>query len=104
MLSREIFSPLHADGGPPLVFDFSDQLVAGETISTAAVSMATYAGTDASPSGLLSGSETISGAKVTQALVGGEAGVIYSATCEITTSASRTINKVGLVAVIESAP
>lgn len=104
MPDREIFAPLRSEGGPPLVFDFTNELAAGETISTAVVSMATYAGTDAAPSGLLSGNEVISGATVTQKLVGGVEGVIYSATCEIATSASRTINRTGLVAVVGAAP
>lgn len=104
MASRELFPPFYVEGSPPLVFNFSDQLISGETISTADVSVAVYTGTDAAAASRLSGAETISGASVVQALVGLVLGVIYTVTCEIVTSGSRTINKVGLVAAIGGAP
>lgn len=104
MALREIFPPRFASGGPPLVFDFTGDLATGETISTAAVSVAAYAGTDASAASMVSGAETISGATVSQALTAGVAGVVYQVTCSITTSTSRNFIHTGLLAVIGESP
>ncbi len=72
-------------------FDFTSQLAAGETISTAVTTAATYSGTDASPSSIINGSATISGQKVTQSVQDGTLGVTYLLTCTITTSAGQTL-------------
>ena len=72
-------------------FEFVSRLALAETISTANVSAAVYAGTDASPSALLSGSASISGTKVTQKTTAGTVGVVYLLTCSITTSAGQAL-------------
>ena len=72
-------------------FPFISQLAAGETISTAVTTAAVYSGTDASPSSIVSGSATISGQTVTQAITAGTLGVTYLLTCTITTSLSQTL-------------
>ena len=88
----------------PITFDFSDLLAVGETISTQVVAATVYSGTDASPSSLISGSATASGAVVTQKVTAGTLGVIYELTCTITTSNSNTYLQVGLLAVVPKEP
>ena len=81
------------------VFDFISRLAVGETISSASTSAAVYSGTDAAPSGLVSGSASISGTQVTQALTAGTVGVVYMLTCTALTSASQTLQLQGLISV-----
>lgn len=72
-------------------FDFTSRLALAETISTASVTAVTYSGTDASPSAIVSGSASISGTNVTQAITAGTEGVTYLLKCTVTTSASQTL-------------
>jgi hypothetical protein len=81
-------------------FNFISRLASSETISTAAVAAIVYSGTDASPASLISGTATISGQTVTQAVTGGVLGVVYKLTCTITTSLSQTLSVTGLLAVV----
>lgn len=81
-------------------FDFSSRLAVGETLSTAVVTASTYSGTDASPSSLVSGSASISGAVVTQKIVAGTLGVLYELLCTVTTSAGQTLLLAGFLAVL----
>ena len=73
------------------IFDFASRLALAETLSTAAVTATVYAGTDASPSAIVSGSASISGAQVTQKLTAGTEGVTYLLACSVTTSAGQTL-------------
>lgn len=90
-MSRVIFEPKLSGETVSRVFDFLSRLSVGETISTAVVTAAVHSGVDASPSGLLSGSASISGSQVTQKLTAGTVGVTYLLLCTITTSASKTL-------------
>lgn len=81
-------------------FDFTSRLASGETISTAVVTSSVYSGTDASPSSMISGANTISGTKVTQKITGGTLGVVYKLLCTITTSLSQTLQLSGFLAVV----
>ena len=72
-------------------FDFTSRLTAAETISTASVAATVYSGTDASPSGVISGSSTIAGKTITQKLTAGTLGVTYLLVCTITTSLTQTL-------------
>lgn len=72
-------------------FDFSSRLATSETISTQVVTATTYSGTDASPSSIVSGSATASGAIVSQTITAGTLGVTYELLCSITTSLSQTL-------------
>lgn len=72
-------------------FDFTSRLATGETISTKSVAATVWSGTDASPSAIISGSASNSGAVVTQVVTAGTEGVVYVLTCTITTSASQTL-------------
>ena len=104
MSSRVDFAPKLQGATVKYVFDFSSLLAVGETISTQAVTAAVYSGTDASPSSIVSGSATASGAQVTQAITAGVTGVIYQLTCAITTSASQTLQLIALLPVIPKVP
>ena len=72
-------------------FDFKSRLAASETISTASTVCTVYAGTDASPSSVISGAATISGQTVTQKVTAGTEGVVYILACTITTSLGQTL-------------
>lgn len=85
-----------------LAFDFTSSLAAAETISTKAVVVTTYSGTDAAPSSLLNGSASSSGQVVTQSITAGVAGVTYLLTCTITTSAGQTVQLSGYLTVTEA--
>ena len=83
-----------------IVFDFTSRLTIAETISTAVVTATTYSGTDASPSAIVSGTATISGKTVTQAITAGTLGVTYLLKCTITTSLSQTLALVGYLVIV----
>lgn len=82
------------------MFDFTSRLAVGETISSATVTAAVSTGTDSSPSSIVSGSASISGARVTQTLTAGTVGVIYKLTCTATTSLSNVFIMTAFLAVI----
>lgn len=83
-----------------LTFDFTSRLAVSETISTQVVTCTVYSGTDASPSSMISGAATASGAVVTQVITAGTEGVVYVLKCVITTSASQTLVMTGILAVV----
>jgi hypothetical protein len=87
-----------------VTFDFTSMLAAGETISTQSCTATVYSGTDASPSAIISGSATASGAVASQKITGGTVGVIYSLACSITTSAGQTLKLAGFLAVLPDLP
>lgn len=103
-MSRVILLPKTSGETVKYQFDFSSRLATSETISTQTVTAAVYSGTDATPSAIVSGSATASGNIVTQAITAGTAGVTYTLTCTITTSASQTLILVALLTIIPSAP
>lgn len=103
-MNRAELSPKLTGETKLYTFDFTSELAVGETISTKAVTAAVYSGTDASPSSIVSGSATSSGAIVTQAITGGTLGVIYELTCQITTSLSQTLQQIGLLALVPKEP
>ena len=100
MSSHVILEPKQSGSTEPYTFDFTSKLASGETISTQIVAAAVYSGTDASPSSIISGSATASGAIVTQKLTAGTIGVIYRLTCTITTSSSNTFVLTAFLAVV----
>ena len=91
MTSRTIFVSKAVGETKKLTFDFLADLGVTETISSAPVTAAVFSGTDATPSGIISGSSSISGSVVTQAVTAGTAGVTYLLTCTATTSASQIL-------------
>ena len=99
MSSRAIFDPKLLGETKTLSFDFTSSLGIGETISTQVVSATTYSGTDASPSSIISGVASASGAVVSQKIAGGVLGVTYELLCAITTSTGQTLQQAGFLAV-----
>lgn len=85
-------------------FDFLSQLDSGETISGATVTATVFSGTDASPGAIVSGAATVAGTVVSQKIVDGAIGVIYTLSCAVSTSlgASKVIQ--GYLAVLDSNP
>lgn len=73
-------------------WDWSGWLAAGETISTSSVTV---------PAGITKDSEVGDGDSVTVWLSGGTGGTIYSVTCRITTTDSRTEDRTILISVGE---
>lgn len=74
----------------PVVFDFTNVLASGETITGQSVTVTVYSGVDSNPSGILSGVATASNKTVSQKIATAVTGVIYSLLCVITTSAANT--------------
>lgn len=102
MTSRVEIAPILKNVIRTQTFDFTSDLAVSETISTQVVTATTYSGTDASPSSLVSGSASKSGAIVSQlidASAGGVLGVIYELKCVVTTSAGQTLEQVGYLAI-----
>ena len=105
-MSRVTLPPMPVGAIQNVAFDFTSLLAVGETISTKAVVASVYSGTDASPTGIVSGSASASGAVVTQliTMVGRVAGNIYELMCTITTSASQTLKISAYLAVVPDLP
>lgn len=99
-MSRVILPPKLANETKTYTFDFTSQLAASETISTASTAASVYSGTDASPSAIINGAATISGQTVTQSITAGTLGVLYEVLCTITTSASQTLALSAYLAVV----
>jgi hypothetical protein len=100
MTYRSILDAKISDTPTSVSFSFGIDLAVGETLSTASVTAATYTGTDAAPSALISGSAVISGEKVTQLIVDGVEGVVYLLVCVVTTSLSETLTRTGYLAIV----
>ena len=98
-MSRVTFPPKTADETVLAVFDFLSLLGIGETLSSASVTASVYSGTDASPSSIISGSDTISGSQVRQLITAGEEGVTYLLTATALTSASQTLQLSGYLVI-----
>lgn len=75
-----------------LGFDFAADLDTGETISgTPTITASLVAGTDPTPSAIISGIPSVVGALVVQRVGGGIAGASYRLTCQITLDSSRVL-------------
>lgn len=98
--NRVIFPGKYNGSTQTLTFDFTSLIASGETISTQSVAAVVYSGTDASPSAILSGSASHSGAIVSQNITAGTVGVTYLLTCTTTTSASQTLLLTGLLVIM----
>ena len=81
-------------------FDFTSSLATTETISTKACTASVYSGSDPSPSSLIAGAATSSGAIVTQKVIGGIVGVIYEISCVVVTSAGQTLQQTGYLPIV----
>ena len=76
-ITVEAFDEKQVDEDVILSFDYTKQLAAGETISTAVFSATVVKSTDATPSNIISGAATISGAVCSQLVIDGVDGVKY---------------------------
>lgn len=83
-----------------ITFDFTLMLNPSETIASSTTTSEVYAGTDASPSGLLLGSGQTQGFTVLQQIQAGTVGAEYLIRCTIITSATRTLVLSALLQVI----
>lgn len=85
-----------------VTFEFLSLLAAGETVSSATVTVTVWSGTDASPSAIKSGTATASGTKVTQAFTAGVEGVIYLINVAATTSLSQVVVLQALLGIVKN--
>lgn len=100
MVGRVTLSGKYQGETKNITFDFTSQLAAGETISSQTVSATVYSGIDSSPSAIISGSASVSGAVVTQAITAGVLGVTYELKCQVTTSAGQTLQLTGYFPIV----
>lgn len=99
------FEPMTTGEKKILTFPFGTQMAVGETISSATVAASVYSGTDASPSDLISGSDSTSGTNITQLIDATLAveGVVYKLICTAVTSLSQTLQCMGFLVIRPSA-
>ena len=90
-MSRVILPIKYSNEVKSTAFDLISQLAVGESLSSATVTCTVFSGIDSSPSALISGSATVSGAIATQVITGGVTGVTYNLTCTAVTSAAQTL-------------
>lgn len=81
------------------VFDFTSQLAIGETITGGTTSVSVFWGVDANPNAIAS-TRTNGSSTVTQLIVGGVLGVIYTIDVQAATSLGQTILLSGALAII----
>ena len=84
-------------------FEFGDQLLFGEIITSAAVAASVYTGTDPTPNAIVSGDPIISGTKVQQLIEAGVDGVIYNLVATVNASGLHVYTKAASLAVISPA-
>lgn len=82
-----------------LSFDFTSDLIVGETISTAVASATVFTGSDPSPGDVLYQLTTIIGDMCTQKMWKGLSGVVYDVLMTIVTNTGRTVEQVVRVAI-----
>lgn len=83
-----------------LIFEFGDQLVFGDTISSPVCTSEVFVGVDSVPSEMILGSAAVSGTQVTQQIQLGNPGCIYSIVCEVTATGSRTLRVIQTLAIL----
>lgn len=103
MAKLSIHNPKRVVEVVPAIFDFSEDLLSGETISTATCTVSVFTGVDPSPSSLLYQTVTVTGNVCEQKIQQGVSGVIYSVLMEVTTSLSRVIEQVMRIAILPDA-
>ena len=99
-MPRVVFQPRTPTSTRFETFDFTSLLASGETINTASVAVTVVSGTDAAPSGLLSGVASITGALVKQLFTGGLSGVTYGFVCTANTSLGQSLQLSAYMAVV----
>lgn len=104
MATRQELPPKLLGEVVDVTFDFSSRLGVSETISTKSVAASVLSGVDASPSAIISGAASSSGAIVTQRLTGGVLGVLYELLATVTTSAGQTLQIAAYLAIAPDLP
>ena len=100
MALRIVFNPKLSGSIVNLQFPFLSSLVTNETITgTPTVTCAVWTGIDPNPSAMISGTASVVGTSVQQAITGGVVGVVYQLTCICTTSAGQTLQSTGYLLV-----
>ncbi len=98
----EVVSPKGVGEIVPILFDYSEQIAVGESITLAIVTSTTESGTDISPISLLDGSPMLDITQpghVVQWVWQGIEGVLYRLTCDATTSTGQVLQIECLIAV-----
>lgn len=103
-MSIQTFETKLADETITISFEFTNRLATGESITAGACVAEVFSGTDASPSSIISGAATLSGAIVSQVITGGLAGVVYLISCEVDTDDSNVLINQGRIAVVAENP
>lgn len=85
------FSPKDPAEKVTLTFDFSAELGSATIAGTPVCTVTLVAGTDASPSSLLSGAAQVSGGNVLQLVHNGSAGADYDVKCTATLDDTRIL-------------
>ena len=79
--------PKYVSEDLPLTINFSDDLNAGETITSLdSITASVLVGTDLNPQNILSGSPTVATPNIVQMITGGVAGTQYQVSVTVTTS------------------
>lgn len=98
---RQVLSHKLTNVDVTFTLDFISRLNSGESIASVTTMVSVWSGEDANPNALKSGSPTISRTRVRQLTTGGEAGVLYTLTAVVLTSAGRTLEMFGIFAVLD---
>lgn len=86
----------------PITVNFSDMLQFGESITGASCVASLFSGSDVNPGAIVSGAPSYTTNTVTQTIIGGIAGNIYTLAFLVTGTASHNYVKVGQLSVINS--
>jgi hypothetical protein len=98
---RRVISNVKTTSTPlAVVFDFTQDLTFGESLSSAVVTTTVFSGADSNPSAVTSASPAISGSQVTQAASGGVLGVTYAIVCAVATSLGQALSLLTYVVVV----
>lgn len=103
MAALSIHEPKMVVDVVPAFFDFSADLLPGETISTAVATVTVHTGIDPSPSLLLYQVVTIIGSVCEQKIQKGLIGVVYDVLMTIVTSTARIVEQVTRIAILPEA-
>jgi hypothetical protein len=80
-------------------FSYTAELNPGETIVSTTLAISVIAGTDATPTNVLSGNPVIQSGDILQLIQGGLSSTIYAFLCLATTSAGRILARAALLPV-----
>lgn len=84
----------------PVSFNFLDQLVFGEVVTGATITIVVYSGTDPNPGDMIAGVPVITSPTVTVPIQDGVVGTIYTIVCTVTGSDTHVYSQEGRLAVI----